>query len=67
MRDYTQEAEALFARVAERHSLRFEIDASAPVEVLWRFPKQEQLSLPITLALQNNDELNFGVAKFWSY
>lgn len=67
MQDYTHEAEALFARIAERRGLRFEIDQKAPVEVLWRFPKQEQLSVPIVLALQNNDELNFGVADFWSY
>ncbi|MDP2046859.1 MAG: Sua5/YciO/YrdC/YwlC family protein [Deltaproteobacteria bacterium] len=25
------------------------------------------MSLPLTLGLQNSDELNFGVADFWSY
>ena len=67
MREYSTEAEALFGRLAERHSLHFEVDHSAPVEVLWRFPEQDRLFFPLILGLQNNDELNFGVAKFWSY
>jgi hypothetical protein len=67
MRDYSSEAEALFERLARRHGLRFEIDATGPVEVWWTFPEQERLSLPVVLALQNNDELNFGVGDFWSY
>ena len=45
MHDYTQEAEALFALIAERHRLRFDIVTSEPVEVLWLFPKQDQLSI----------------------
>ena len=28
---------------------------------------QEQLSVPITLALKNGDEINFCVSEFWSY
>ena len=65
--DYTEEAVALFARFVERHGLLYEVDESAPVEVLWNFPVQEKLTLPITLGLQNGDELNFGVSDFWSY
>ena len=62
---YTGEATALFSRSARRHGLdHLEIDA--PVEVLWEFPIQKGLSLPLTLGLQNNDELNFGVPAFWS-
>ena len=37
------------------------------MEVCWTFPEQEGLSLPLTLGLQNLDELNFGVSDFWSY
>ena len=65
--DCTKEAEALFRRFAERHSLTYQIETGAPIEVWWTFPKQKKLSLPITLALQNGDELNFGVSDFWSY
>jgi hypothetical protein len=66
-RDYTAEASALFARFAERHSLHFEIDHDAPIELLWTFPVQPGLLRPLTLGLQNRDELNFGVEDFWSY
>jgi hypothetical protein len=63
---YTNEATVLFGRFARRHGLdHLEIDA--PVEVLWEFPIQRRLSLPLTLALQNRDELNFGVPGFRSY
>jgi hypothetical protein len=63
---YTNEATALFGRFARRHRLdHLEIDA--PVGVLWEFPTQKRLSLPLTLGPQNNDELNFGVPGFWSY
>jgi hypothetical protein len=64
--DYTQEAEALFRRFADRHNLTYTVDA-APMEVCWTFPEQPKLSLPLTLGLQNADELNFGVSDFWSY
>ena len=37
------------------------------MEVCWTFPEQPGLSLPLTLGLQNCDELNFGVSDFWSY
>ncbi|TFI58173.1 hypothetical protein E2493_11370 [Sphingomonas parva] len=66
-RDCTEEAERLFRRVAARHGLRWEAAAEPPIELLWSFPAQPGLSLPITLGLQNMDELNFGVADFWSY
>lgn len=57
----------MFARFAERHGLRYEVDHSAPVEVLWSFPVQNGVTLPIVLGLQNGDELSFGVSDFWSY
>lgn len=66
-KDYTAEAEALFFLFAERHGLKYEVVQGAPIEVCWSFPKQSKLSLPIVLGLQNGDELNFGVADFWSY
>lgn len=65
--DYSEEATALFTRFAERHRLTYSVTPDAPIEVLWDFPAQNGLWLPITLGLQNGDELNFGVAKFWSY
>jgi hypothetical protein len=65
--DFTMEAEALFQRFAERHGLRYNVQPDAPIEVLWDFPEQPKLSLPLSLGLQNGDELNFGVADFWSY
>jgi len=63
---YVAEATALFKAFAERHDLTF-VKKEAPVELLWEFPVQTKLSLPVTLGLQNNDELNFGVDHFWSY
>lgn len=66
MRDYTEEATALFERFSGRHELGYQV-THAPVEVMWEFPIQPKLSQPIVLALQNNDELNFGVGHFWSY
>ena len=66
MTDYSEEAAALFARFAEKHRLAYSVEPDAPIEVLWEFPKQQGLSFPITLGLQNGDELNFGVADFWS-
>lgn len=66
-RDFTIEAEALFQRFAERYGLRYIVQLDAPIEVLWEFPAQPKLSLPLTLGLQNGDELNFGVSGFWSY
>ena len=58
--DYTPQATTLFSRFAERHGLAYQA-VDAPVEILWEFPEQVGLSLPMTLGLQNNDELNFGV------
>ena len=66
-RDRTEEATALFTRFVERHGFAHEVDADAPVEVMWHIPAQKGLSLPLTLGLQNWDELNFGVDDFWSY
>jgi len=66
-RDYTTEAEELFRRFAERHTLTYQIETGVPMEVCWTFPEQPKLSIPLTLGLQNCDELNFGVSDFWSY
>ena len=66
-RDYTDEAEALFQRFAQRHELTYEVETGVPMEVCWTFPEQHKLSLPLILGLQNCDELNFGVSDFWSY
>ena len=67
MRDCTDDAVALFSRFVARHSLTYEIQIEAPVEAMWTVPAQRGLSLRLTLGLQNCDELNFGVEKFWSY
>lgn len=64
--DCTEEALALFTRFAERHGLYYEVEHGAPVEVVWNFPAQNGVALPFVLALQNGDELNFGVSDFWS-
>lgn len=64
--DCTAEAEALFRRFAERHGLRYEVETGVPMEACWTFPEQPKLSMPLTLGLQNRDELNFGVSDFWS-
>lgn len=61
---YIEQATALFTRFAERHRLTYEVEPDAPIEVLWTFPRQDGLSMPVTLGLQNIDELNFGVADF---
>jgi hypothetical protein len=66
-KDHIAEAEAMFRRFAERHGLDYEVETDAPIDVIWTFPEQAKLSLPLTLGLQNGDELNFGVADFWSY
>lgn len=67
MKDYTVEAETLFSRFARDHGFTYEIAANVPMEVCWTFPAQDGLYHPITLGLQNSDELNFGVSDFWSY
>ena len=66
-RDFTEKAQALFQRFAARHGLQYSVTPDAPIEVMWEFPEQPKLSLPIILGLQNLDELNFGVSDFWSY
>src|SRR5260370_113658 len=63
---YTEEATALFSGFARRHGLDH-LEVDAPVEVMWEFPTQKRLSLPLTSGLQNNGELNFGVPGFRSY
>jgi len=65
-KDYTSEAETLFKRFADRHGLTWIVE-DAPMEVCWSFPAQPKLSLPLTLGLQNCDELTLGVSDFWSY
>ncbi|WP_157123851.1 hypothetical protein [Allosphingosinicella indica] len=66
-RDYSEEAQALFKRFAERHGLIYIVETDAPIEVCWTFPEQPKLSMAMTLGLQNCDELNFGISDFWSY
>jgi hypothetical protein len=66
-RDYTDEATKLFERIAAKHQLIYEVEDQAEVELLWSFPVQPKLIQSITLGLQNWDELNFGVERFWSY
>jgi len=64
--DYSADAIALFTRFSQRHGLAY-VPSDVPVEVMWEFPVQKKLVWPITLGLQNADELNFGVPGFWSY
>jgi hypothetical protein len=61
--NYTTEATVLFQQFAERHTLTY-MPVDAPIEVLWKFPIQPKLTLPVSLGLQNRDELNFGVPGF---
>ena len=65
--DHRGEALGLFTRFAERHALRFHAVDHPALDPCWEFPAQERLYRPICLALQNHDELNFGVEDFWSY
>jgi hypothetical protein len=65
--DYTKEAIKLFERFAAKHQLVYEIEDQTEVDLLWSFRVQAKLSRPIMLGLQNGDELNFGVERFWSY
>jgi len=64
---YTAAAEALILEICQRHGLKVERDESAPVELLFRIPVQEGLSVPIVAGLQNDDELNLSIGEFWSY
>jgi hypothetical protein len=66
-RSHIAQAEALFARFANRQGLTYDVETGVPMEVCWTFPRQPKLSMPLTLGLQNGDELNFGVSDFWSY
>jgi hypothetical protein len=67
MTDYTAVAEALFRDFALRHSFAIEKLSEPNMELLMRVPRQPGLSFELTLGLQNNDELNIGFEKFWSY
>jgi hypothetical protein len=67
MTDYTADAEALFRDFARRHSFTIEKVDEPNMELLMRVPQQPGLSFELTLGLQNNDELNIGFEKFWSY
>ena len=57
----------MFRDIAERFNLSIEKADNAPIELLMEMPKQQGLDFPITLGLQNGDELNIGVNAFWSY
>ena len=71
--DYTEQATALFTRFANRHQLRYWVEETPNLDVSWIIPPQTGLSHDLYLALQNGDELNFGVylelgvEGFWSY
>lgn len=65
-RDYSADAERLFREFAARHDLTIEKIDEPNVELLMRVPQQKGLSFEITLCCQNCDELNIGVAEFWS-
>jgi hypothetical protein len=67
MKDYTDDAEALFRDFAARHSFTIEKITQRNVELLMRLPRQQGLSFELTLGLQNSDELNIGFEGFWSY
>lgn len=67
MKDYSGDAEGLFRDFAERHSFIIEKLDDPKFELLMRVPQQPGLSFELTLGLQNNDELNIGFEKFWSY
>jgi hypothetical protein len=64
--EFHNKAITLFERFADRHELIYNVEAELEVDVLWTFPVQSKLALPVTLCLRG-DELNFGVEKFWSY
>ena len=65
-RNFTDEAVDLFTRFSLRYGLSYDV-VDAPIEVCWKFPVQEKLIYPLTLGLQNLDELNFGLPGFWSF
>ena len=67
MKDYTLEAETLFQAFASRHSFIIERIDEPNIELLMRVPRQSGLSFELTLGLQNLDEINIGIEKFWSY
>lgn len=64
--DFTNDAEALFERFADRHGLRYVVRTDIAIDVCWELPEQPKLCLPVTLGLQNGDVLNFGLPDFWS-
>lgn len=64
---YIDEATELFERFAARHELIYRVEDQPEVHLLWTFPVQPKLALEVTLGLQNLDELNFGVERFWCY
>lgn len=65
-RDYSADAERLFRDFAARHGLVIKKVDEPNVELLMCVPVQKGLSFEITLGCQNGDELNIGVADFWS-
>lgn len=65
-RDYTPEAAELFSAFAKRHDLIYVDDKTQAVELFWSFPIQSKLSRPISIYLQNYDELSFSVGHFWT-
>jgi hypothetical protein len=66
-RDWAPQAKTLFERFAARHALTYKINTDEPFDMLWTFPEQHKLSMPLVLGLGNGDELSLGVSDFWSY
>ena len=67
MSDYMADAEALFRNFARRHSFAIIKVEEPGFDLLMRVPQQPGLSFELTLALQNDDEINIGLEEFWSY
>lgn len=66
VKDYSVEAEALFRDFAARHSFAIEKVEEPAMTLLMRVPAQRGLSFDLNLG-QQDDELNIGWGKFWSY
>jgi hypothetical protein len=65
--DYTNEAEQFFCDFADRHSLTISKVEQENVELLMVVVVQDRLSFELVLGLQNGDEINIGIGKFWSH
>ena len=67
MTDRLAEAEAMFVAIAERRGVAITRVDNPHVDLEIRIDGDEGLAvLPVTLGLQNSDELTFGVGEFWA-